>query len=173
MGLPIPTNNNSILTFDSDAEAIRVLRVEGKKLVQSAKKIWRLYQASYNPKEYFRTGNSLKSIKLGSIKKLDNNEWAIELTFINDLAYHDSVVFKKGERKSGKSSHNQGHAIMLISQGWRTKGRFQNVARFGNYKGFDYLEQVKKDYLATADKRLTLEIQWQGKDNFTRKSRWD
>lgn len=171
MGLPIPTNNNSSFTFDSDAEAIRVLRLEGKKLEACARKVWRDYEESYTPKKYVRTGNSLKSIKLGSVKKLDNDDWGIELTFINDLAYHNSVVMKKGESKRGVSSHNQGHAIMLISQGWTTKGRFRDVQRFGKYKGFNYLKKVKEEYLKIADKRLTLEIQWQGGDNFTRPKR--
>lgn len=171
MGLPLPTTNNSLLTFDSDAEAIRVLRVEGKKLEACAKKIWRDYEESYTPKKYVRTGDSLRSIKLGSIKKLDNDEWGIELTFINDLAYHDSVVMRKGESKSGVSSHNQGHAVMLISQGWTTNGKFKDIKRFGKYKGYNYLYLVQQAYEKIADKRITLDIQWLGGKDFTRAKR--
>lgn len=173
MGLPIPTTNNSLLTFDSDAEAIRVLSLEGRKLKYIAIKIWRLYLSSYSPNTYAvhktgvlgkRTGKSLQSIKLGKVKKIGVDDWGIELTYLNDLAYHDSVINRKDGRK-----HAQGHSIMLISQGWKAKkGKNKNVERFGYYEGFDYLGQVQREYETVKDKRVTLDIQWLGKKNFTR-----
>lgn len=171
MANQIPQNkqSKSSLVFDSEAEAIRVLKAEGKKLEACAKKVWQQYLASYKPQMYAihltgvagkRTGNSLKSIKVGQVKKIGNDEYGIEVTFQNDLAYHESVFGK---------SQPQGHAIMLISFGWRVKkGKHRNIEHFGYRQGYDYLEKVQKMYNNIKDKRISLEIQWLGSKNYTK-----
>lgn len=144
-------------SFDSEIEAIKALKSEGERLERIAIKIWRKYINSYTPNQYVRTGNAEKSIKLGGIKKLNDNTLAIELTFQNDLVYHNSR-FKKGKK---------GHAVMLISDGWHSKklekklGR--RVNRFTYFGGSGYLYQVYKEFNATKKKGITLDIQWSGK----------
>ena len=92
--------------FDSEAEAKRVLESEGRRLESIARKVWNEYLGSYTPKMYVRSGKTEKSIKLGKVFSIDADTLGIELTFVNDLVYHDSVIGK---------SHPKGHSIMLIS----------------------------------------------------------
>ena len=151
--------------FETDAEAKRVLREEGKRLKKIARKVWLEYEGSYTPSKYVRTGNSLKSIKLGNVFKVDDNTWGIELTFQNDLAYHNSVL----KSKSGKK-HKKGHSIMLISSGWIVKkGKHKNIYRFGyyesksGYQGFDYIGKVVNEFNSGKHQGISLEVQWSGK----------
>lgn len=147
--------NSPLFEFDSEKEAIRVLEAEGRRLKYIAIKVWRQYLASYQPKQYVRTRKSQKSIKLGKVKRLDGDTFGIELTFQNDLTYHNSVIGK---------DQPQGHSIMLISTGWKVKrGKHKDVYRFGYYEGFDYINKVKEAFEATKHKGISLEVQWSGK----------
>ena len=144
-----------LFQFNTEAEAKRVLKQEGKRLEQIAKKVWSEYLADYKPKVYVRTGKSQKSIKLNNVFKVDENTWGIELTFQNDLTYHDSVL-GIGQPK--------GHSIMLISSGWKVKkGWHQKIHRFGYYGGFDYLGKVVKEFNDGKHRGIELEVQWSGK----------
>lgn len=161
--------NNPRDYFISDEEAKRVLKAEGRKLKYCALRVWRQYLDSYKPHVYarhltgvygVRTKRSLKSIKLGDVKKVGKNEWQIQVTYLNDLAYHESVISK---------NEPKGHAIMLISYGWKVKkGSHRDIERFGEYKGFNYLEKVRKMYEGMKDRRVNFEIQWKGNDNYTK-----
>jgi hypothetical protein len=143
--------------FDSEEEAIKILKQEAKKLNSIAKNVWRSYLASYKPVEYKRTGNSLKSIRIGEFVKVNEETLGITVTFDDDLAFHNSYINKK----TGKP---QGHAIMLISQGWKVKrGWHKNIYRFGYYEGFDFLGKVADEYNAVKHPYIELEIQWHGK----------
>lgn len=142
--------------FDTDEEAKRALIKEGKRLEKIAKKVWRQYEASYKPHKYVRKGKSFDSITLKTrVFRVDENTWGIEVTFKNRLAYHDSVIGEK---------HGKGHAIMLISSGWRVKkGRHKDVPRFGYYEGFDYIGKVVEEFNKGKHKGVELEVQWSGK----------
>lgn len=141
--------------FSSEQDAIRALEAEGKRLLGIATSIWRQYLSSYQPKQYVRTGKSERSIKLGKVKKIEEDVLGIELTFQDDLTYHDSIVSSTGKPR--------GHSIMLISEGWRVKkGRHKGVYRFGYYEGFDYLAKVEEAFNGGKQKGITLEIQWAG-----------
>lgn len=146
----------------SEEQAIRVLRREGKRLERIAKKVWRQYCESYKPKVYAehlgsrgrRTGRAERGIKLKTrIIKVDGNHLGMEVTFENSLMYHPSVFGQK-----------QGHAIMLISSGWKVKkGKHKDVYRFGYYEGFDYIGKVQQAFEAGKERGITLEVQWSGK----------
>jgi hypothetical protein len=164
MSKKIPQTIQSSYQFESDEEAIRVLKSEGKRLERIAKKVWQRIMASPQPKVYIRTQNAEKSIKLGKVKKLDNNTWGIELTYENDLAYHDSWFDK--QRNDGQRKYEQGHAIMLISSGWKAINLERKIGvrkRFTRYKGTNYLGEVVKAFNASKHKGITLEVQWSGK----------
>jgi hypothetical protein len=144
--------------FDSEQEAIKILKQEVKKLNTIAKNVWRSYLDSYSPQEYNykRTGNSLSSIRIGELIKINGETLGIAVTFDDDLAFHKSYINKKTGRPKG-------HAIMLISQGWRVKkGWHRKIYRFGYYEGFDYLGKVMDAYNAIKHPYIDLEIQWQG-----------
>ena len=142
----------------SEEEAKRLLRAEGQRLKEIAIKKWRQYLASYTPKMYVRTGNSEKAIKLGDVKRISPTEWGIELTWENSLAYHDSVL---------PNSNKKGHAVMLISSGWHAKKLEKiygkRVYRHTYFEGTGYLYQVYKEYMKSAPKTVTLDVQWSGK----------
>jgi hypothetical protein len=141
--------------FPSEKDAMKVLLAEGRKLERIARKEWRRYLGSYDPQQYVRTGNSEKAIKLKTRPiKISENEIAIELTWENNLAWHNSVVPK---------SKKKGHAIILISAGWHSKklekiyGRA--VPRHTYYEGYGYLTNVINAYNAVRDKRIGLELE--------------
>jgi phosphoglucomutase len=141
--------------FASEQDAIRALESEGKRLLRIARQVWRAYLTSYQPKSYVRTNNSDKAIKLGKVKKLDDDTLGIELTWQDDLTYHDSVVSSTGKPK--------GHSIMLISEGWKVKkGKHKDVYRFGYYEGFDYLAKVEQAFNSGKHAGISFEIQWAG-----------
>lgn len=165
MGNKIPqSNQNKILYFDSEEEAIKVLLREGKRLEAIAKRLWQKTMSEYKPKQYIpRTNKAERSIKLKGIKVISNingvTTLGIELTYQNDLAYHDSIFKNKEQPK--------GHAIMLISNGWYAKKlekhMGQRVNRFTYFEGTGYLYQVYKEFMATTDPRISLDVQWSGK----------
>lgn len=172
MGKQIPQSNqkkNNSHYFDSEEEAIKVLKKEGKRLEYIAKKIWQRNMDDYKSslKQYVRTGDALKSIKLKGVKVISQtNEVAtlgIELTYENDLAYHESEFTKQGSKKK----QPEGHAIMLISAGWYAKKLEKHMGkridRFTYFEGTGYLYQVYKEFMKTTDKRISLDVQWSGK----------
>ncbi len=146
----------SILQGMSELQARRLLESEGKRLEAIAIKLWRRYLSSYSPKEYIRTGKAESAIKLKNVKKVDGNHLGIELTWENDLVYHDSIF----------GSSQKGHAVMLISDGWHSRkleNRIGKVYKLTYFEGTGYLYRVYKEYMATAPAGITLDVQWSGK----------
>lgn len=145
--------------FDSEEEAIKALEAEGRRLKYIAIKLWRKYLSEYKPKEYIRTRDSQKAIKLGRVKPYDEDTYCIELTFDNDLSYHDSWFTKKGVA----GNHKKGHSFMLISEGWKVKkGKHKDRYRFGYFEGIDYISRVKEAFEKGKHQGITLEVQWVG-----------
>jgi hypothetical protein len=145
----------SVGDFEDENSAYKALLKEGKKLEKIARKEWRRYLGSYSPQRYVRTGDSEKAIKLKTTPiKISENEIAIEVTWDNELAWHNSVVPK---------SQKKGHAILLISAGWHSKklekiyGR--RVPRHTYYEGYGYLTKVINAYNAVRDNRIGLELE--------------
>jgi len=100
--------NNITKAFQgySEAEAKKLLLKEGRRLEGIAKKVWRRTMG-YKPKVYAvhltgvagkRTGRSERAIKLGKVKVLEDGNLGIELTWDNDLVYHESALGKKYEK---------------------------------------------------------------------------
>lgn len=160
--------NNPIFQFDSEEEAIKVLQAEGRRLKYIALKLWRKYLSEYQPKKYAkhltgeagkRTRDTQRGIKLGKVKKIDGDTLGIELTFENDLMYHESVF---------GSSKPQGHSIMLISEGWHSKKLERKlkrrIERFTYFEGIDYLARLKEEFESGKHQGITLEIQWAGSE---------
>lgn len=136
---------------------------EGKKLERIARREWEAYYQSYTPKQYIRTYKSRDALKLKTPTKRIDGGWDIELTWEDDLAYHDSRFGKK---------NNRGHAIMLISDGWesrklKAKLGGKRIERLTDFDGTGYLYNVYKKYLAVADRTITTNVIWSG--NYTKK----
>lgn len=145
-----------------DAQMKILVEEEGKKLERIAIRIWRQYLNSYSPSLYavhltggegVRTGNSERAIKLGKPFRNLDGSFGIELTWVNELVYHNSVM----------PSQPKGHAVMLISDGWKVKrGNHRNIYRFGYYEGFDYISKVERAYEAEKHRSMSLETHWSG-----------
>lgn len=144
-----------------EEEAIALLIKEGKRLERIARSIWSEYIESFEPKQYVRTGNSEKAIRLGRVKKISDDEFGIELTFDDDLAYHPSVVMNKSR------TNREGHSFMLISEGWHASkledkiGR--RVERFTYFEGINYIGRVKEAFNSKAPNGILLVVNWRGK----------
>lgn len=153
---------DKLLIGMGEDEVIAQLMIEGKKLERIAINVWKTYLASYSPREYIRTepSQSLESIRLGKVKRTGINEFGIELTWVDDLAYHDSWITQNGGKQ-----YPQGHSIMLISEGWgdKKKGQKGAVHRWDYYEGFNYIGIIKQAYNATRPANVTLEFDWSGK----------
>lgn len=151
-------NLTNSLQARSEQETRKLLEAEGRRLKYIAIKLWRKYLASYEPKKYARTRKSQRGIKLGKVIRIDGNTLGIELTFENDLMYHDSVI---------KGSSKKGHSVMLISDGWHSKKLEKKIKRkvyrFTYFEGTGYLYQVYKEYMGRKPVGITLETQWSGK----------
>lgn len=145
--------NINALNALGEAEVKRLLLEEGRRLEKIAKQIWQKYLDSYEPVEYIRTGKSMQSIQLGQVERLSPLEYGIRLNFVDDLAYHDSVF------KGGK----QGHAIMLISSGWKVKkGWHKNIYRFGYYEGFNVIEKIISEFEKSKPPNIQVQFDWNG-----------
>lgn len=152
---------NNIFEFESETEAILALRQEGYRLQEIAMSVWMQYENSYHPKEYVRTNRSKLAFKLSDVIKIDEDTLGIRLDYVNDLAYHPSIVNKGGSP--------MGHSFMLISEGWTAKKLAKSLGRdatkedhFVHYKGFDYITKVIAEFEQSKHKGITLEFQWQG-----------
>lgn len=156
----------------SEREIKRRMHLEGRRLEQIALKLWRETMSKYEPKKYAvhlgktagtRTDRSEQAVKLGSVKKLPDGSFGIELTWENELVYHDSI-FK---------NQPKGHSVMLISSGWHSKklekrmGR--RINRFTYFEGTGYLYKVYKEYMNTAPEWIKLDTQWSGNTSATKK----
>lgn len=142
-----------------EQQAIATLQKEGRRLQYIALKVWRKYLSSYKPKEYIRTRNTQRGIKLGRVQRVNAFEYGIRLTFENDLMYHDSIF------NEGSSKYPQGHSLMLISDGWHSEKlerRIGKVERLTYFEGIDYIGQVKKSYEAGAPVGVRLDVEWSG-----------
>lgn len=141
-----------------------LLQSEARKLEDIARKVWERDMSSYTPKMYIRTQDAMKALKVGDVFRYDENHYAIEITFENDLSYHDSWFDKIN---GTKGRWERGHAVMLISDGWHAKklesrmGR--RVERFTYFEGTGYLYRVYKEYMKVANPTVSLEIEWSGK----------
>jgi hypothetical protein len=132
-----------LFEFESEEDAIKALQAEGRRLKYIAVKLWRLYLSEYKPTMYVRSRDSQKAIKLGKVKRLDGDSFGIELTFEDDLAYHDSIF------NSSKKTHPQGHSFMLISEGWTSKKLEERIFQYLEIKEIRQFNNIKfrHDYL--------------------------
>lgn len=154
--------NSSLLYFEDESEAKKILLIEGRKLKNIAQMEWAKYLNSYSPVEYIRTHDSEKALKLGIVKVVNSDHLGIEVTWDNTLVYHDSWLYKKGKAKKNV----QGHSIMLISKGWHSKKLEKvygkRVYRHTYYQGYGYIDNVIRAYENVKDPRIHIELQWSG-----------
>lgn len=145
--------------FATEEEAYKVLLREAVKLKRLGRTIWRETQ-SIKPKEYVRTRNAERALVVKKRKLRDGvNGIMIELTWENDLVWHDSWLYQKGKIKNNQ----KGHAVMLMSAGWHAKKLEKvykkRVYRHTYFEGNSYLTKLMKAYSLIKDPRISLEFE--------------
>ena len=144
-----------------EEEAIALLRKEGKRLERIARGIWSEYIETFEPKQYVRTYDSEKAIRLGRVKKISEDEFGIELTFDDDYAYHPSII------KNKSKTHKEGHSFMLISEGWNASKLEERIGRsvykLTYFEGINYIGRVKEAFNSKAPNGILLVVNWKGK----------
>ena len=142
----------------SEEQAIKILEMEGRRLKYIALKVWRKYLSSYQPKEYVRTRNTQRGIKLGRVRRIDSNHFGIDLMYENDLMYHDSIF---------GADQPKGHSLMLISDGWHSKKLERRYGRriymLTYFEGADIIGQIEREYNKYKPLGVTLETKWSGR----------
>lgn len=141
----------------NEQQARRTLEIEGRRLKYIAVKVWRQYLGSYKPKEYTRTRDTQRGIKLGRVRRISPFEYGISLEFENDLMYHESIF---------GSNNKEGHSLMLISEGWHSKkleAKRGRVYRLTYFEGIDYIGRVQREYMRFAPRGVRLDVNWSGK----------
>jgi hypothetical protein len=143
----------SQLTGMSEDQALKTLQQEARRLKYIAVKLWRQDMNSYQPKQYIRTRDAQKSIKLGKPFRIDQRYYGIRLEYDDSLAYHPSI-FKGGSK---------GHAIILISYGWHSKKLERKIGkevyRFTYFDGTKYIPRVMDEFMKFAPKGISLELE--------------
>lgn len=155
----------------SDREITRRLQQEARTLKAIALKQWRRDMQDYKPKVYAvhlgmpqgkRTKQSQRGIKIGKVKRLEDGSFGIEVSWENQLMYHDSIF----------PNQPQGHSVMLISEGWHSRKLEQKlrrrVYRFTYFEGTNYLARVIKAYNSIKPSWVTLIDEWKGNKDYTR-----
>lgn len=90
-------------------EIVKILKQEAERLEQYIKEEINNYYNSYEPKEYERTYNWLKSLRIDEPKPNSDGTVSMEIYFDQDLAYHPSVMGK---------DQPMGYVPWLLEVGW-------------------------------------------------------
>lgn len=149
------------LVFNTEEEAVLALRHEAERAIKLIQRIWAQYEGSYKPIKYIRTHkvqNALAGLAVGVVEKIDENTLGIRIAFKDDLMYHPSIVNKD----TGKP---EGHAFMLISEGWRVNenAKHAQVHHFGYYEGYDIIDKVISAFESEKEyKGIALTFYWAG-----------
>lgn len=118
--------------FLDEKQIRKVLNDAGRTLEKYLKEELQKYFNSYDPVEYVRTGDTLKSIKVGQPKKISINEWSLEITFDDGLANHPSVF-----------GQEDGYTPWLLEVGWDISGKVgYSRPMFTEHKGTQYIKKA-------------------------------
>lgn len=89
---------------------------------------------SWTPVMYSRTGNMQRSVYISKYPTIVDNIITGEISFLESLAWHDSVI---GEGQP------QGYVPFLINFGWHLKSDIQpRKENFTDHKGYHYIDKA-------------------------------
>ena len=145
----IATNHGQNAVMD-EAKIRQILTAAGKQLEGYLKDELNAYFNSYSAKQYERTGNTVKSIKVGSPKKISINEWCLEIYFDEGLANHDSVM---------GSDQPKGYTPWLLEVGWDIRDKVNYEApMFTHHDGTGYITKAVKRFNANNPHGLKVSV---------------
>jgi hypothetical protein len=106
------------------------------------------------PKVYKRTGNTIKSIQVGKPKKININEWMLEITFDEALANHRSYI---------SSDQPDGYTPWLLEVGWNIEDKVQpSRPMFTNHPGTHYITKAVNRFNASNKHGLRVTVEHNG-----------
>ena len=89
---------------------------------------------SWTPEEYVRTGNMQNSVYISKYPKITNNIITGEISFLESLAWHNSVM-GEGQPK--------GYVPFLLEVGWSLNSNVQpRRENFTDHIGYHYIEKA-------------------------------
>lgn len=112
----------------------RELIKEAKRLQGYLREELQSYFNSYDAAETYhrRTGDTIRSVKVGAPKKTELGFWSIEVYWDDNLAYHNSVL--GGEK---------GHTGFLLNYGWDIRDKMPyEIPNFTHFEGVYYIEKA-------------------------------
>lgn len=124
-----PHGQTSVL---NETEIRQVLSDAGRELEKLMIEELDNYFASYEPKVYQRTGNTVASIRVGEPKMITINQWSLGITFDERLANHPSVF-----------GQEQGYTPWLLEVGWNIENKVKySRPMFTNHPGTHYITKA-------------------------------
>lgn len=145
----IATNHGQEAVMN-EAKIRKILKAAGKQLEGYLKDELNKYLDSYTPKQYERTGNTVRSIRVGDPKKISINEWSLEIYFDDKLANHDSVM---------GSDQPKGYTPWLLEVGWDIRDKVNYEAEmFTHHKGTKYISNAISKFNANNPHGLKVSV---------------
>lgn len=112
------------------------------------------YYQSYEPTVYQRTGNTVKSIRVGKPQKLSINEWSLEITFDENLANHKSYI---GDNQP------DGYTPWLLEVGWNIEDKVQpSRPMFTKHAGTHYITNAVNKFNSNNPHGLIVTVERNG-----------
>jgi hypothetical protein len=105
-------------------------------------------------KVYQRTGNTIKSIQVGKPKKININEWMLEITFDEALANHKSYI---------SADQPDGYTPWLLEVGWNIEDKVQpSRPMFTKHPGTHYITKAVNRFNANNKHGLIVTVEHNG-----------
>jgi hypothetical protein len=131
-----------------------ILTDAGKELRKLMIEELNAYYLSYEPTVYKRTGNTVDSIVVGSPKKININEWSLEITFDESKAFHRSYI---------GDDQPDGYTPWLLEVGWNIEDKVQpSRPMFTKHPGTHYITKAVNRFNANNKHGLIVIVEHNG-----------
>jgi hypothetical protein len=148
-----PHGQNSVL---DESKIKQLLREAGEKLERYMKEELQVWFDSYEPVEYARTGYTMESFRVGEPKKININQWELQITFFEGLANHPSYI---------GGSQPDGYTPWLMNSGWQTKLDSKlSIKNFTRFEGTNYITRAVERFNAENEYGFKVEVMYNGED---------
>lgn len=136
----------------NDDNVRKILQDAGRELEGYLKAELNAYFSSYDPKVYKRTGNTMKAIQVGEPKRINANEWSLEITFDDGLANHPSVF-----------GQEDGYTPWLLEVGWNIEDKVgYSRPMFTDHPGTEYIKKAVAKFNASNPHGLKVTVEHNG-----------
>lgn len=143
-------NSNGI----GEQQIVKILTEAGQELEKLMIAELNSYFDSYSPTVYSRTGNTVKSIRVGKPRKVSVNEWSLAITFDEGLANHRSYI---------GADQPDGYVPWLLEVGWNIEDKVQpSRPMFTNHHGTHYITNAVEKFNASNTHGLKVTVEHNG-----------